>query len=258
MEYVEKDGQRAVRVQPRVGSVRPATDVKVDGSHLALAVSNGITWHLRVQGNRITGEQKRADGIGQITGRRAPELQRRPPKAWSQPEALFNGKDLTGWEPDRAAMSHWVAQDGVLLNKTKGANLRTIERFKDFHLHFEENCPTGGNSGVYLRGRYELQIENEIRDKPDPLHVMGSIYGVLAPSRMLPQKPGEWETFDVTLLGRYVTVVRDEVTIIDSQEIPGITGGALDSDEAEPGPFYLQGDHTGGMKYRRITVAVPQ
>jgi hypothetical protein len=59
-------------------------------------------------------------------------------------------------------------------------------------------------------------------------------------------------------VGRVVTVVRNGVTTIDHQEIPGITGGALDSNEAEPGPIYIQGDHTGGMKYRNITIALPR
>jgi len=86
---------------------------------------------------------------------------------------------------------------------------------------------------------------------------MGSIYGFLAPAVELPKRPGEWETYDVTLVGRSVTVLRDGVLIIDHTEIPGITGGALDSHEGEPGPVYLQGDHSGGLKYRNITISLP-
>jgi hypothetical protein len=87
---------------------------------------------------------------------------------------------------------------------------------------------------------------------------MGSIYGFVAPSTEVPPRPGQWESYDVTLVGRTVTVVRDGVMIIDNQEIPGITGGAIDSREGEPGPLYIQGDHTGGMKYRNIMIAVPK
>ncbi len=87
---------------------------------------------------------------------------------------------------------------------------------------------------------------------------MGSVYGRLAPSQQLPNKPGQWETFDITLVGRTVTIVRDGMTIIDGKEIAGITGGALNADEGEPGPFYIQGDHTGGLKFRNITVSVPK
>ena len=87
---------------------------------------------------------------------------------------------------------------------------------------------------------------------------MGSVYGMVAPLADLPRQPGEWESFDITLVGRYVTIARNGVTTIDNQEIAGITGGALDSHEAEPGPFYFQGDHTGGMKYRNITLSLPK
>ena len=73
----------------------------------------------------------------------------------------------------------------------------------------------------------------------------------------VPHRPGQWETYDITLAGRNVTVVRDGITTIDNQEIPGITGGAIDSHEAESGPLLIQGDHTGGMKYRNIRISVP-
>jgi hypothetical protein len=111
---------------------------------------------------------------------------------------------------------------------------------------------------VYLRGRYEIQVEYEPPGTDDKFHGMGSIYGFLAPAAEVPPRPGQWENYDVTLVGRNVTVVRDGVTIIDNQEIPGITGGALNSQEGEPGLLYIQGDHTGGMKYRNITISLPQ
>jgi hypothetical protein len=125
-------------------------------------------------------------------------------------------------------------------------------------VHFEVNCPTKANSGFYLRGRYELQLEYEAAGTEPPERSMGSIYGRIAPAAEVPRKPGEWETFDITLVGRTVTVVRNDVTTIDRKEIEGITGGALDANEGEPGPFYIQGDHTGGLKFRNITVSTPK
>ncbi len=110
---------------------------------------------------------------------------------------------------------------------------------------------------MYLRGRYEIQVEYEPPAKNDAFHAMGSIYGFIPPAQEVAPRPGEWESYDVTLVGRTVTVVRDGVLIIDRAEIPGITGGALDSHEGEPGPLYLQGDHTGGLRYRNITISVP-
>ncbi len=193
-----------------------------------------------------------------ITGVRAPKLDRRAPKAWTAPEPLFNGKNLDGWEPiGNAANSHWVVQDVELVNTAHGGNLRTIRTFTDFKVHFEANCPDDANSGFYLRGRYEVQLGYEPLANNPPGRRIGSIYGRITPKE-LPRHPGAWETFDVTLVGRTVTIVRDGVTVIDRKVIDGITGGALDANEGEPGPFYIQGDHTGGLKFRNITVSVPK
>jgi len=145
-----------------------------------------------------------------------------------------------------------------LVDGGPGANLRTTKKFEDFKLHIEYNCPDKGNSGVYLRGRYEVQVEYEPADANDKFHGMGSLYGFIAPSQELPKRPGEWESYDITLVGRHVTVVRDGVSTIDNQEIPGITGGAIDSKEGDPGPIYLQGDHTGNMRYRNIRISLPK
>ena len=262
MEVTESGGQPQVRVVGRVASVHPATDVKLDGSHLSFTTSEWldgqikVTWEFHAAGGKLTGTQKRADGVeGQIAGARAPAMTRKVPVAWTKPAPLFDGKDTNGWEPDDPSHNHWVAQDGELVDQAAGANLRTTRKFGDFKLHIEYNCPNGGNSGVYLRGRYEVQV---LYDKSDKLHYMGSIYGFMAPAVDLAPRPGQWESYDVTLVGRTVTVVRNGQTTIDRQEIPGITGGAIDSREGEPGPIYLQGDHTGGMKYRNITISVPQ
>lgn len=257
MELVDTAGAPQVRVQPRAGSVYPVKDVKAEGSHLTL-VNGNLTWDLDVSGDRITGMQK-GTPTAQIAGVRAPALKRPMPKAWTTPEPIFDGKDLNGWEVTAAgAPNNWVAEDGVLLNKSHGANLKTTRKFNDFKLHIEFNCPDEGNSGIYLRGRYEIQVAYEKPGVNDRFHDMGAIYGFIPASAELPRKPGQWESYDVTLVGRTLTVVRDGVKTIDNKEIPGITGGALDSNEGEPGPFYLQGDHTGGMKYRNITVSVPK
>jgi hypothetical protein len=185
-------------------------------------------------------------------------LDRPDPASWTKPESLFNGKDLTGWVPDNPKINHYKAIGGELVNEAAGANIGTTRKFEDFKLHIEYNCPNLGNSGVYLRGRDEVQVEYEKPGTNDKFHGMGSLYGFIAPSVDLPPKPGEWESYDITLVGRRVTVIRDGVKTIDNQEIPGITGGAIDSHEGEPGPIYIQGDHTGGMKYRNITISLAQ
>jgi hypothetical protein len=193
-----------------------------------------------------------------LEGVRAPELNRKAPAAWTNPQPLFNGKDLAGWEPiGDPANNHWVVVDGALLNEKRGANLRTVRMFSDFKVHFEVNCPPKANSGFYLRGRYEVQIESEPPAENPPERRIGSIYGRIAPMPELPRVTGEWQSFDVSLVGRTVTELYNGKTVIDDKEIEGITGGALDANEGEPGPFYIQGDHTGGIKYRNITVSIP-
>jgi hypothetical protein len=263
IDVQEKDGKLAAHVQPRSGGAVWASEVKPDGNRLTVTMGGGsgpaTVWELSTKGDAFSGSLKRGEEVrGQLAGVRAPKLDRPMPKTWSDPEPLFNGKDLTGWAPIGAAASHWVAKDGELVNEAHGANIKTTRNFDDFKLHIEYNCPNEGNSGIYLRGRYEVQVEYEKVDANDKFHSMGSIYSFVAPAVELPRKPGTWETYDITLVGRHVTIVRNGVKTIDNQEIPGPTGGALNSREAEPGPFYIQGDHTGGMKYRNITVQVPK
>ncbi len=263
LEVIDAAGSLNVRYQPRGGSVRPLKDSKIEGDHLILTIqANGkqgaTIWDLTAQGDHISGIQKVGDKQNaQVSGVRAPKLDRTMPTKWTKPEPLFNAKDLTGWEPDNPSTNHWVAKDGELVNEEHGANLRGTRKFDDFKLHIELNCPQGGNSGVYLRGRYEMQVEYE-NTPEDTYHSMGSIYGMVPVSQVLPRTPGQWESFDITLVGRRVTIVRNGVKIADNQEIAGITGGAIDANEGESGVFYIQGDHTGGMKYRNITISTPQ
>jgi hypothetical protein len=98
-----------------------------------------------------------------------------------------------------------------------------------------------------------VQVETDSVAEP-PSHHTGGVYGFLAPNPEQPRKPGVWQTFDITLIGRDVTVVHNGVTVIDHQEIPGITGGAIDSQEASPGPIYLQGSEENRVAFRNIRI----
>jgi hypothetical protein len=187
-------------------------------------------------------------------GYRAPSLQRTAEPAWGDPVSIFDGKTLTGWHA--SGTNQWVATDGVLTSPHSGSNIITDGRYMDFKLHIEFRYPKESNSGVYLRGRYECQIEDAEGTEP-PNDVISGIYGFLPPNAQAAKGPGEWQTYDITLVGRLVTVVFNGQTVICRSEIPGITGGALDSHEGEPGPIYLQGDH-GPIEYRNITIAVPR
>jgi hypothetical protein len=255
----DQGGNLNVWYQPTGGHFYQITELKQTGTHLVLTVDPNTIWDLTAGDSKLTGVQKRGGKTVALTGVRAPELNRKAPPSWTVPAPLFNGQDLTGWEPiGDASKSHWVVQDGLLVNEAHGANLKSTRKFEDFKLHFEVLCPDGANSGMYLRGRYEVQLEYEKEGTEPPERGMGSIYGRIAPTVELPRKPGQWETFDITLVGRSVSIWRDGVKIVENKEIEGITGGALDANEGEPGPFYIQGDHTGGLKFRNITVSVPQ
>ena len=255
----EKHGKLEVWFQPTGGHVHPVEDVKLSGSHLTLAVSPTMTWDLDAAGDKLTGVQKTPKETMSLAGVRAPELNRPPVKNWTAPEPLFDGKDLNGWEPiGDPSKNHWIVKDGELVNEAHGANLKSTREFEDFKVHFEVNCPEKANSGFYLRGRYETQLEYEPAGSEPMNRQMGAIYGRLAPSVEMPRMPGQWESFDIMLVGSTVTIVRNGKTIIDGKTIEGITGGALNADEGQPGPFYIQGDHTGGLKFRNITVSVPK
>jgi hypothetical protein len=255
----DKGGTLDIWWQPAGGNVFQVKDFKADGKHLTLNLRPNLTWDLDASGDKLTGTQKQGDTTLALNGARAPELNRPEPKSWSKPEPLFDGVDLKGWQPiGDPSQSHWKVEDKMLVNEAHGANLSTTRKFTDFKVHFEANCPDHANSGFYLRGRYETQLEYEPLTANPPERRIGSIYGRIAPKGDLARTPGQWETFDITLVGRTVTIVRNGVTTIDHQIIDGITGGALDANEGEAGPFYIQGDHTGGLKFRNITVSVPK
>ena len=178
-------------------------------------------------------------------------MQRTGEPQWDAPIKLFNGKDLTGWHAS-GTENQWVAEDGVLRSPKSGSNIITDASFTDFKLHVEFRYPQGSNSGVYLRGRYEVQIMDSKGMQPE-LGLLGAVYGLIPPSEMVAKAPGEWQSYDITLVGRMVTIVANGKTIICNREIAGITGGALDCNEAEPGPIYFQGDH-GPIEYRNIVI----
>ena len=274
MELTQTGGKIEGRVQPRGGAWRPIVGAHVESGKLTIDVfaaaghRPAINWELTsVSGDSLEGVEMRGDAAGpKLAAVRAPALDRAMPKSWSKPKAIFDGKDLKGWEPiGKVGNSKWVARDGELVNDNPeipgkrgpgSANIKTTAKFQDFKLHIEVDCPDGGNSGIYLRGRYELQVGTEGGRLPS--HEMGAIYSYYPPPSGSELGLGKWTAFDVTLVGRHVTVLRDGKMYHDDVEIPGPTGGALDSHEAEPGPIYLQGDHHGVIRFRNITISAPE
>ena len=204
-----------------------------------------------VDGDAINGSMRFTDGkYYEWKGVRAPKLTYYKNPKWGSPIALFNGKDLNGWKA--MGDNQWVVKNGILTSSKSGSNLVSEAEFMDFKLHIEFRYPEGSNSGVYLRGRYEVQIEDN-RGMDPASTLFAGVYGFLEPTEIVAKKPGEWQQYDITLVGRRVSIVANGVPVITDQNIPGITGGALNSNESEPGPFLLQGDH-GPIEYRNIIV----
>ena len=240
------------------GSARPVSKVAYTGNSFRFTIPP--QWEqgdgdMVVEGtfadDRLTGTITEPSGrTANFSGVRAPALVRKAPVRWGTPIAIYNGRDLTGWKASNAVNNKWQVIGGLLTNTASGANLITERTFTDFKLHVEFRVPKNGNSGIYLRGRHELQVEDSHGMEPLSTHT-GGIYGFLVPNENAARPAGAWQTYDVTLVGRLITVVLNGRTVISMQNIPGITGGALDSNEGEPGPVYLQGDHTA-VEYRRI------
>ena len=269
------------------GSVLPADGAKVDGDKLVVTrlhrgehkdasgktvktvTTETITATIDGDAMKLTTVKRRPEGAefdkADFTGKRIPPLPKTPDLSkikFGAPITLFNGKNLDGWRlTDPHAVCGWSVKDGVLTNdpvqepgkphKNYG-NLRTDKEFEDFNLTLETNLPKGGNSGIYLRGIYEVQVADTF-GRPVDSHNMGGIYSRITPSVAAEKPAGQWQTFDITLVDRHVMVILNGKKIIDNQPLLGCTGGALWSDQFRPGPLYLQGDHTGA-NYRNIVL----
>lgn len=241
-----------------VGSARPISKINFSNGKMSFTIppqwekeDNDLTFEATLGGDSLTGTMVAADGkTFNWTAHHAPSLRRQKASVWGKPIRLFNGTNLQGWKA--MGENQWKAEAGILRSPKSGSNLVTEKTFSDFKLHIEFRYPKGSNSGVYLRGRYEVQIADSkglgtLKDQ------LGAVYGFLTPTEMVAKDPGEWQTYDITLVGRMINIVANGKTIICNQEIPGITGGALDSNEGEPGPLYIQGDH-GPIEFRNIVL----
>jgi hypothetical protein len=213
-------------------------------------------WTARLKDDKLVG-LFRLPGQPPVSwvGERAPVINDRDDGTWrpGQPIELFNGKDLSGWIPiGRPGEVRWMVKDGILVNEAPAPNLMTEAKFWNFDLHVEYRVGPKSNSGIGLRGRYEVQILEDY-GRPVDGHSNGAIYSRIVPAVNASKPAGEWQTFDIRLIGRMVTVVLNGVKIIDNREIEGLTAIAVDPHEAEPGPILLQGDH-GVVEFRKITL----
>jgi hypothetical protein len=264
LELSKEDSALKGRFVGKFGSARPIASILIKEGQLEFSLpkqyenrADDLVLKGTLSADKLAGTTVGEDGKTlQWTGVRAPALERASVPEWGEPIKLFNGKNLNGWrvraegEPKKG----WKVVQGNLVNTPPSSDLISEEEFEDFKLHVEFNLPPKSNSGVYLRGRYEVQIENgqDSSDSPEG-NRMGEVYGFLKRTSDPSKKPGQWQSYDITLIGRKVTVALNGQVIIDNQEIPGITGGALNSNEGMPGPIFLQGDH-GKVSFRKIVI----
>ncbi|MDT0607555.1 3-keto-disaccharide hydrolase [Croceitalea rosinachiae] len=244
------------------GSARPIAEIVENEGSIGFAIPR--QWEPEGGDMEFNAELIDSELIGTMTyvdgkqynwkASRAPDLIRTSSVKWENPIVLFNGSDLSGWHAE--GENQWVVENGILKSPQSGSNLISDEKFTDFKAHIEFRYPKGSNSGVYLRGRYEVQIADNIGLPASDIYFSG-IYGFLEPNENVAKAAGEWQTYDITLIGRRVTVVANGKTVINDQTIPGITGGAIDSKEGEPGPFLIQGDH-GPIEFRKFVVTPVQ
>ena len=277
----ERDGKISAELMWGVGAARPIERLEIREGALVFtrpirrplapkeepAVRNRIV--MRAEGDvlRCTIQAEPDGVVREFTGKRQPPLPPRPDLSRVQfgpAITLFNGRDLSGWRVhDPAKRNGWSVRDGILCNDTPKtdfgaygdhANLRSDAEFEDFRLRLEYRLPAGagGNSGIYLRGLYEVQVTH--RDsRMQGIQGPGAVFGRITPTHNAGKPAGEWETIEITLVDRHVTVVLNGERVIDNQPVEGCTGGALKSDVTQPGPIYLQGDHTA-VQYRNLTL----
>ncbi|HEX8185304.1 MAG TPA: DUF1080 domain-containing protein [Blastocatellia bacterium] len=262
---LRKETELMGRFVGRFGSMRHVAQIEYRNGELSFRVpvqyernSSDLIFKGRLVGDRLEGTTEDADGKPLTwTAVRASDLRRSAQPKWGKAINLFNGKDLTGWKLRSNGRGNcWSVTNGSLSNNVPCVDIVTEQKFTDFKLHLEFNIVEKSNSGVYLRGRYEVQIQDDAGRAADSLR-MGGLYGFIRPSLNAAGRPGEWQSYDITLIGRRVTVALNGKTSIDNLEMPGITGGALDSDEAAAGPIMLQGDH-GKIAFRNIVITPAQ
>lgn len=278
MSVQEVAGKPVAQLRLYVGSAGPYETIERSNGRLEFTVrkkknaSVTTTVDVGITNGKLDGIIMRTAANGTVdretfSGTRIPAMPSRAPDLstvrFGHPISLFNGMDLTGWkahEPDKKM--GWSVQDGVLKNTTPKtdfkatgdyANLKTEAVFNDFWLHIEFLVEEQRNSGVYLRGMYEAQVVD--RDsRMQGIQGPGAIFGMIHPTKNAGRSGGQWQSYDITLVDRHVTVVLNGEKVIDNQPVTGPTAGAVQTNPAEPGPIYLQGDHTN-VSYRNIYLA---
>lgn len=239
------------------GDMNTVDTVAVEGGELRFTIANpgrnakgpAPVYHARLVNGKLEGTLETPGGTAaplKWTGVRAPAIADVDDGSWKEgtPKEMFNGKDLSGWKAlNPGAEMKWSYVDGVLRNAPPTTDLISEEKFWNFKLHVDFRIVEHSNSGIGLRGRYEIQILEDY-GKPVNTHGAAALYSRIAPSVNASKPAGEWQSYDIRLVGRTLTVAHNGKTVLDKVQIDGLTAIANNSDEGEPGPFIIQGDHS--------------
>jgi hypothetical protein len=247
------------------GKVNPIDELSVEGDVLRFAIlqkrADGGTRRFegraRLTDGQLRGEYRPGGAAKPIvwTGVAAPVLPDRDDESWQKqrPVRVFNQRDLAGWRTVVPGSSCcWSVKDGVLTTAGKGSDFASEAKFWNFEVHVQFRLAAGSNSGLGLRGRYEIQMKDDAGDAPLS-NGTGAVYSRITPEANAGKGAGQWQDLRVRLVGRQVTVTLNGKTVIRRKDIEGPNAIAIDADEAAPGPIVLQGDH-GAAEFREITV----
>jgi hypothetical protein len=258
LQVKDEGGKPSAVFLNRGGSPVPVEDLKVSGNELTFRIAGDDqkqTVTLHAAGGKLTGTVG-AQAV-KVTGVRPPSwasCDANAPHTFGKSVTLFDGKSLDAWDvQDKSKPSGWTIEDGAMTNAPHSNNLVSKQKFWNFKLEAEYKLSPKGNSGIYLRGRYEMQVLDDAGAAPGDVHGHMAVYARKAPSVNASKPAGEWQTAQITLVGNCVTAVLNGQTVQDNVRIAGITGGALDARETEPGPILIQGDHEK-VWFRKVVV----
>ena len=262
LDLTEQSGQLKGMFLNRSGSPIALASVKVENGTLIFQLpagrnnTPGTEFRAKLEGGKLIGSHTERDRTINWVGVRPPAW---PPAnangkhTYDKPIDLFDGKSLDAFLPQSGdKIVNWAVENGVATNTPPSSNLVSKQKFKDFRIQAEYKLGEGSNSGIYLRGRYELQVLDDF-GKPAESHGHMAIYGRKAPLVNASKPTGEWQTMDAIVVGNRVTVTLNGQKVHDNAELEAVTGGALDVDELAPGPILLQGDHAK-VWFRKVTV----
>ena len=261
LEVTEENGTLRGRFLNRGGSPLPLPHIAAENGELIFHVAGredkpGPEFRARREGSRLVGRAKYPDRTVEWTGVRPPSWPAANANArhtTGKPVALFDGTSLDNWElQHKGRPSGWSVADGAMANEPKANNLISRQKFKDFSVEAEYKLEKGSNSGIYLRGRHELQVLDDF-GKPPESHGHMSIYAWTPPRVNASKPPGEWQAMKATLVGNRLSVTLNGQQVHDNTVVEAITGGALDADEQAPGPIMIQGDH-GRVWIRKLII----